>query len=71
MFDNGFGFAGLIFGLGYVVLFGSIAFAIPVLVRLMFAATRTLNAVTEATKLRTALLLADDDGTATEGQPNF
>ena len=48
---------GLIFGIAL----GTVALLVVVLVRLMLAATRTLNAITSERLLRTDLLLADDD----------
>ena len=51
----------LLSGLISVTALGTVALLVVVLVRLMLAATRTLNAITSERLLRTDLLLADDD----------
>ena len=51
----------IVSGLIFVTALGTVALLVVVLVRLMLAATRTLNAITSERLLRTDLLLADDD----------
>jgi hypothetical protein len=52
----------LLWGLSYLLVVAGIVLVVIVLVRLMLAATRALNAITFERKVRVDLLLADDDG---------
>ncbi|HEV7951638.1 MAG TPA: hypothetical protein VGP24_17890 [Glaciihabitans sp.] len=61
MFFNYPELGAFVFGIGYIVVFGAIIFVTVVAVRLMFAATRALNAVTREKEFRIDLLIAGED----------
>jgi hypothetical protein len=61
----------ILWGLSYLLLVAGIVLVVVVLVRLMLAATRALNAITFERSVRVDLLLAGvDDDPATPDAPN-
>jgi hypothetical protein len=60
----------ILWGLSYLLLVAGIVLVVVVLVRLMLAATRALNAITFERSVRVDLLLAGVDDPATPDAPN-
>jgi hypothetical protein len=62
----------ILWGLSYLLLIAGIVLVVVVLVRLMLAATRALNAITFERSVRVDLLLAgSDDDPATPDAPDL
>ena len=63
MFFNSYDLTSFLLSIGYLVVLAGAIVIIVLLVRLVLAATRTLNAITAERTLRLDLLLAADDAT--------